>query len=196
MKDKDKNRFQGSISWFNQFFDGLRQIYEHIADLLPQEHFHEGFSLSAENYYFPRYKTYPSIPPYYALTIGGKQVALQVVAVIDSSMFSPNGPFSREPSLVVSVFTQPERYAWVDEYGLNVIRGEQLENVRSVTGTMWGKITSKYPAEFFAFQAQYDRFSDIKNPPEVVQKYIIDPMLQNLEKGFQEIVPEQDIKVA
>jgi hypothetical protein len=46
---------------------------------------------------------------------------------------------------------------------------------------VWGKFTTKFPADFFAFQVQYDKFSDNKNPKEAVRQYIIDPIFNNLD---------------
>ena len=98
MKDRDKTRFHDNITWFNQFFDGMRQIYEYTVDQLPPEFFQEGFTLNSGNFYFPRFKAAPSLPPYYALLLEGKTHALQVVSVIDAYLFSHNGPFILEPS--------------------------------------------------------------------------------------------------
>lgn len=184
MKDRDKLRFQANITWFNQFFDGLRQIYQHVAELLPAEFFPENHSLNLENYYYPGFKAAPSLPPYYALMLEGKKCALQVLSVVDSGLFAQNGHFLIEPSMVVLAASQSDKYARVDEFALQVVRNQNVERINKVENIVWGKITTKFPAEFFAFQVQYDRFSDGRKPEIAVGRYIIDPLTTNLLLGF------------
>jgi hypothetical protein len=184
MKDRDKLRFRASITWFNQFFDGLRQIYQHVAELLPAEFFPEHYSLNLENYYYPGFKAAPSIPPYYAVMLEGKKCALQVVSVIDATLFAQNGIFFIEPSMVIVVVSQSDKYARIDEFGLQVIRNQNISQEKKEGNTVWGKITSNFPTNFFAFQVQYDRFTDDKKPEIAIGRYIIDPITTNLGLGF------------
>ncbi len=187
MKERDKHRFRANITWFNQFFDGLRQIYQHVSELLPTEFFPENYALNLENYYYPGFKAAPSLPPYYALMLEGKKCAIQVVSVIDTDLFAQSGQFLIEPSMVVVVISQAEKYARVDEFALQVIKNQNVEQVNKSENIVWGKITAKFPADFFAFQVQYDRFSDDKKPEIAVGKYIIDPITANLELGFSTV---------
>ena len=180
MKDRDKARFHDNITWFNQFFDGMRQIFEFTVDQLPPEFFREGFSLNSGNYYFPRFKAAPSLPPYYALLLEGKTHALQVVSVIDAYLFSHNGPFILEPSLITVIHTLPEKYGWINDYALNVIKNQNVILTSKDRSGVFGKITVKFPADFFAFQVEYDRFSDNTQPQKAVQKYIVDPIIAYL----------------
>jgi hypothetical protein len=184
MKNRDKSRFEASMSWFNQFFDGLRQIYEHIPELMPADFFPEGFALNIENYYFPRHKAAPFIPPYYALIMGGREAAVQAIAVIDAGLFAPRSPFTVEPSIIVVVHTQAEKYAWVDEFAMKVIKLQNIEVIDHYEGIVWGKIMGMYPADFFAFQVKYDRFSESMDARTAIQRYLVKPIMDNLERGF------------
>ena len=177
MKDRDKARFHDNITWFNQFFDGMRQIYDYVVDQLPAEFFHEDFCLNAGNYYFPRFKAAPSLPPYYALLLEGKTHALQVVAVIDAYLFSHNGPFILEPSLITVIHTQPKKFGWINDYALNVIKNQNVMLTFKERGVVGGKINAKLPADFIAFQVQYEKFSDDTHPQNAVRKYIVDPII-------------------
>jgi hypothetical protein len=183
MKERDKARISASITWFNQFFDGIRQLYEVIVDLLPAEFFSGDFTLSTGNYYFPRYKATPSIPPYYALMLEGRKCALQVVSVIDTNLIGSSGPFILEPSMIVVVHSQVDKYGWLSEFGLMVIKNQNVELSKTVDGIFWGKIKTKFQADFFAFQTQYDKFTD-SNLKAPVQHYIIHPIIESLDKGF------------
>ncbi len=185
MKDRDKARFRDNVNWFNQFFDGIRQIYELIINLMPMEFFPEGFIANSGNFFFPRHKAAPSMPAYYGLVIEGRKYALQVVSVIDASLFAQGGPFIIEPSMIVVVHSQVEKYGWLNDFALKVIRNQQVEITRKVGDVSWGKISAKYPADFFTFQIQYDRFSDNKSPQEAVSSNIVEPIITNLEKGFK-----------
>jgi hypothetical protein len=184
MKDRDKLRFQANITWFNQFFNGLRQIYERVSELLPAEFFSEQYSLSIENYYFPDLKAVPCIPPFYALMLEGKKCALQVVSVIDEGLFAEGGLFFIEPSMVIMVHSWSNKYTRLDEFALQVIKNQNVEQVKKAGNIVRGKITAKFPADFFAFQVQYDQFTDNKNPEIAIGRYIIDPITANLEQGF------------
>jgi hypothetical protein len=184
MKDRDRKRFQSSITWFNQFFDGMKQIFELVATLMPAGFSVEDFSTNLENFYYPAFKATPSIPPYYAFTLPGSKAALQLVSVIDESIFPRHGHFTVEPSLVVVLHSRPEKFAWVDEFALKVIKSDHLEQDSKTGKVLHGKIAGKYPAAFFAFQVPYDRFSDIRHPPAAVSKYIIEPITANLDTGW------------
>ncbi len=177
MKDRDKTRFHDNITWFNQFFAGMRQIYEFIVDQLPENFFHENFSLNSGNYYFPCLKAAPSMPPYYALLLEGKTHAVQVVSVIDAYLFSHDGPFILEPSLITVIHTQPEKYGWINDYALNVIRNQNVSITSKDLSAVRGKIIAKVPADFIALQVQYEKFSDSTHPQNAVRKYIVDPIL-------------------
>jgi hypothetical protein len=183
MKEHDRARISASINWFNQFFDGIRQIYELIVDLLPAEFFIDDFTVSTGNYYFPRYKTAPSIPPYYALMLEGRKCALQVVSILDTNLFGEGVPFIMEPSIIVVAHTQTDKFGWVGEFALMVIENRKVELSKTVDGISWGKINAKFQADFFAFQAQYDKFTDY-NLQAPVQQYIIHPIIEILDKGF------------
>lgn len=184
MRDREKIRFQANITWFNQFFNGLRQIYEHISELLPVEFFSEHYSPCMENYYFPDFKAVPRIPPYYALMLEGKKCALQVVSVIDETLFTQGGPFFIEPSMVVMVHSQADRYARLDEFALQMIKNQNVEGIKKAGNIVRGKINAKFPAEFFAFQVQYDQFTDDKKPEIAIGTFIIDPITASLKQGF------------
>jgi hypothetical protein len=184
MKDRDKLRFQANITWFNQFFDGLRQIYEQIAELLPVEYFPHHYSLGIENYYFPDFKAVPCIPPYYALMLEGKKCALQVVSVVDESLFAKGGKFDSEPSMVIVVHSREDKYSRLDEFALQIIKNQTVEQVKKAGNIVRGQVNHKFPADFFAFQVKYDRFSDANNPEIAIGKYIIDPIAANLAMGF------------
>jgi hypothetical protein len=187
MKDRNKLRFRANITWFNQFFGGLRQIYQHIAEMLPAEYFPENYSLNLENFYYPNFKAAPSIPPYYALMLEGKKCALQVVSVIDASLFAQRGYFLIEPSMIVVVISEVDKYTRVDEFALQVIKPQNIEQVKKMGNIVRGKIEANFIADFFAFQVQYDCFSDDRKPEIAIGNYIIDPIRTNLMLGFQSV---------
>lgn len=185
MKERSKLRFRANITWFNQFFGGLRQIYQHIAEMLPAEYFPENYSLNLENYYYPGFKAAPSIPAYYALMLEGKKCALQVVSVIDASLITPRGYFLVEPSMIVIVISESDKYARVDEFALQVIKAQNIEQVKKIGSIVRGKIMANFLADFFAFQVQYDCFSDDRKPEIAIGNYVIDPIRTNLMQGFR-----------
>ena len=186
MKEKDRKRFQSSSQWFNQFFDGLSQIYHLVESQIPAELLSEGFSIGAENFYFPSLKTTPAIPPYYALLLPGRQAAIQLLSIIDPELISHGRMFSSEPSMVVLAHSMPEKYAWVDEFALKVLKVQEVEQVHKDGDVVWGKLAGRYPSGFFAFQVQYDCFSEVPNPPAAVDRWIVSPLTACLSKGFEQ----------
>jgi hypothetical protein len=114
----------------------------------------------------------------------GKKCALQVVSVIDASLFAQSGRFLIEPSMIIVVVSQADKYARVDEFALHVIKNQNIGQVKKTGNIVRGKITAKFPADFFAFQVQYDRFSDDKKPEIAIGSNIIDPIYINLAQGF------------
>ena len=184
MKEQDRARFRANIDWFNQFFDGMRSIYEMIVNQLPTEFFPAASLVTSEKYYFPRLKTVPSIPPYYALLVEGLKHGLQILTIIDAGLIARNGFFIREPSIIIVLHSQAHKNSWVDEIGLNVISNRKVELIHKADGIIWGHIKAKIPADFFAFQVALDKFSDIDNTQEVVRQNIVHPIQENLRKGF------------
>ena len=186
MKEQDRARFKANIRWFNEFFEGIRNIYEMVVSQLPSESFPTSSTLTSEIYYFPRQKVAPSIPPYYALLLEGSRSALQILTIIDSVLIARNGFFIQEPSIIVVLHSQANKAGWADEFALNVIQNHKVIVNQKEDGVIWGQIKSRYPANFFAFQVALDIFSETENPQAAVRHYIVNPILENLTKGFPE----------
>lgn len=184
MKEQDRARFKANILWFNQFFDGVRTIYEMVENQLPVEFFPAIATLTSDNFYFSRQKVVPSIPPYYALYRQGFKHALQILTIIDENLISNNDFFTREPSIIVVLHSRADKCSRLDEFALTVVRNQNVELIRKDNGVIWGHIKSKYPADFFAFQVSLDKFSDIEKPQEAVRQYMVNPIIENLRKGF------------
>ena len=184
MKEQDRARFKANIQWFNQFFDGMRIIYEMVMNQLLVEFFPTAANPTSDNYYFPRQKIAPSIPPYYAFSLEGYKHALQILTIIDASLIARNGFFVHEPSIIIVLHSQADKDSWLDEFALNVVRNQNIENIRKVNGIIYGHLKSKYPADFFTFQVALDIFSDTGNLHEAVHQTIITPLIENLRKGF------------
>jgi hypothetical protein len=183
MKEQDRARFTANIQWFNQFFDGIRNIYAIVTDLLPIEYFPSASSIHSGNFYFQQLKVSPSIPAYYAFLLDGPKWGLQLLTIIDASLIARNGFFIHEPSIIAVIHTQPDNNSWLDEIALNVVRNRKLELIRKVDGITWGRIKSRFPADFFAFQVSLDKFSDTGEPRDAVQRYLATPIIENLRKG-------------
>ena len=189
MKEEDRARFKANIQWFNQFFDGVRTLYEMIVNQLPIEYFPTVSTITSDNYYFPRQKIVPSIPPYYALLVEGMKHSLQILTVVDAGLIARNGLFTHEPSIISVVHTQANKNSWLEEFALNVVRNQKVELIRKEDDIIWGRIISKYPADFFAFQVGLEKFSETSDPLEAVSQNIVQPVVENLRKGFIYLSP-------
>lgn len=182
MDDQDQSRFVANVKWFNQFFGGIRQLYGIVVETLPTGFFPEGFRLKSTNFFFPKQNWAPTIPPYYVLMVGGKQFALQVLTVFDPGLFGNPGLFTAEPSVVVVLHSQPDRYSYLDDYALRVIGNRGIEISGQADGKFRGSINAKLPTDFFSFQVSFDSFSADQNPRDAVSADIVDPIIEYLEK--------------
>lgn len=183
MDEQEQSRFVANVKWFNQFFGGIRQLYGIVVETLPPGFLPEGFALSSSNFYFPRQNWAPTIPPYYALMVGGKQFALQILAVFDPDLFGKPGLFAMEPSFVTVLHSQPDEASSIDDYALRVIGNRGIESVQQPDGKFRGKIKVELPADFFSFQVSFGRFSADRDPHDAVREYIVKPISECLEKG-------------
>ena len=185
MREQDQVRFRANLLWFNQFFDGIRVLYEMTVKQLPSEYFPSVPAITNDNYYFPPQRIVPSMPPYYALLVEGLSHGLQLLTIVDAGLISRRGSFIHEPSIIAVVHTQANKNSWLDEFALNVIRNKKLQVLRITDGVIWGRIISKYPADFFAFQVTLDKFSESPDMLNAVSTYIIQPIVTNLRQGFR-----------
>ncbi len=184
MKEQDRARFKANIQWFNRFFDGIRSLYEMVVNQLPSELFPTASTITSDNYYYPQQKVIPYIPPYYALLVEGTNYSLQILTIVDASLISRKGFFTHEPSIITVVHTQANKNSWLDEFGLNVVRNQKIELTYTQDNVIWGHISSKYPADFFAFQVGLEKFAKNPNLSESVQQFIVKPVVDNLRRGF------------
>lgn len=182
MDDQNKSRFVANINWFNQFFDGIKQLFEMVIEMMPTEFFPEDFTLSSRNFYFPRQNYAPSIPPYYVLMLRGKQFALQVLAVFDPDLFARQDLFTVEPSVIVVLHSKADRSGYIDDYAMRVITNRGIKIAQRANGKFWGSINAKLPADFFSFQVPFDQFSQNQNPHDAVREYIVEPIIEKLEE--------------
>lgn len=176
MNDQDQSRLVANVKWFNDFFNGIRQLYEIVLETLSQDFFAENSTLTSGNFYFPSQKYAPTIPPYYVLMLGGEQVALQILTILDPELFGTPSLFAKAPSIVVVLHTQPSKYGYITDYALRLLGNRGIEVTRKAEGKFWGRINTKLPADFFAFQVSFDKFSADKNPNDAVREHIVDPI--------------------
>jgi hypothetical protein len=173
MDQKDIARFDANVTWFNQFYDRLKYIFDEIAEmLLADEIIPEGPTTSASYYYYAS-KTRPSIPPYYALGLKGFDCALQIFAVLDVSLFRDPGPFKAEPSLVVVTYSQADRFAWYKDFGLRVVRTDRVRLDSGEGPVVSGSIINQESTRFHAFQVAFDDFADARALADVIDREII-----------------------
>jgi len=176
MNDQDQSRLIATVKWFNDFFNGIRQLYEIVVETLPQDFFAENSTLTSGNFYFPSQKYAPTIPPYYVLMLGGQQVALQILTILDPELFGNPDLFTKEPSIVVVLHSQTSKYGHITDYALRLLGNRVIEVTQKAEDKFWGRINAKLPADFFAFQVCFDKFSADQNPNDAVHEHIVEPI--------------------
>ncbi len=117
--------------------------------------------------------------------VGGERVALQIVTVLDPGLFVRSDPFVAEPSIVIVLHSEADRYGSIDNYALRVIANKGIEIERQDGGRLWGRIQdAKLPANFFSFQVPLDRFSTERDPREAVREHIVEPITKELRSNL------------
>ena len=129
-------------------------LLEKIAEVVKQE-----FDFSYLGYYYEKYASEPSVPPYYTMELGGKgkAFALQTYAVIDPSMIKLR-EFKAEPSFIVVKHSRPDLRLYLQYFGLSVIWGEKIDVASTAKGIVIGKFTAgiSKSERFQAFQVPFD----------------------------------------
>jgi hypothetical protein len=174
MNDDDKARFTSNYEWFSRFFDGVRQFYGLVIESLPVGFMPAEFSESSGNYYFPRQNFAPTMPEHYTLMLGGREAALQIIAVFDVQLFTGLSRFAHEPSIVVVLHSQSSRCGYVQDYGLRVISGSGIDvEPGDAPTTLVGRINSTPEARFAARQIIFDRLSSPENVRDAIERDIV-----------------------
>ena len=110
MDNHEKSKLHSNMIWFNNFFSGIKQLFDSVYDIMPREFFSPDFELKSGNYYYPKQNYSPSIPPYYVLMVPGHTWALQLFLIVDEELIAKGSGFSPEPSLFVVLHSQADRY--------------------------------------------------------------------------------------
>jgi len=172
MDTEDKQRFIANILWFNQFFDGLNQLLEKIAQSLFIE-----FPLSDKWPYYTKSNSMPSIPPYHVIGLGGEEYAIQVFTVFDSSFLNNSNVFSAEPSFIIVKHSEGSMYAYFEDFGISIIRNQGIKQIRYENNILSGMIL-KNDTSFHAFQIFWDQFIKGQNIDDTIRTQIIDQISQ------------------
>ena len=183
MNKKDELRFLKNINWFHQFFDGLKQLFQMTVETIPTEYFPDDFLLSNRNFYYPRQNSVPTMPDYYVLMVNMKHYALQILAVFNPDLFPRQSIFAAEPSIVVVMHSRVNRFAYVNDYALSVIKNHGVTINSAENGKLAGMINNKISANFFAFQVPLDKFSIEQDTQHVIQEYIVDPIIEYIDNN-------------
>ncbi|GAF86837.1 unnamed protein product, partial [marine sediment metagenome] len=97
MEDQETLKFRSNMVWFNNFFGGVKQLFDLVYDHISNDFVSSEFELKSTNYHFPRQNYSPSIPPYYVLMVPGIKWAMQLILIVDEDLISQSSYFSVEP---------------------------------------------------------------------------------------------------
>ncbi len=169
MDAQEQARFTANWTWFNDFFSGLKQLFDKTARLLRSE-----FGLSAPKFYhYPQPRTQPGLPQYYIMGLGGERFAVQVFAVLDLTLLENQVEFVAEPSLVIVKHSRGDKALYLQDYGLRVIRGDGLADFRNEDGWVSGLILAS-KTRFQAFQVPFDAFAAGKDVEAAIRESVVE----------------------
>lgn len=152
MKQEDFERFEANREWFNQFFSDLQQLFGRIAQMQT-----DAFGVRSAGYYYPKQNFVPGIPSYYLMAQGGESYSIQVFAVFDPKELNKQLEFQTEASLVIVRHSQGTQPLWPDDFGLPVIRNDNVTVERLANGAITGRIFGK--TQYQAFQVAFSKFA-------------------------------------
>jgi hypothetical protein len=169
MNDQDKQRFLENITWFNNFFEDLKLLFDKIGNSLSVE-----FSMGDPNYYYYKSTSTPSIPAYYVMAQGSDSFTIQNFAIFNPSIIENVEAFNPDPSIILLRHSRGDRVLYIEEFGLRVIRNRNIRqekiNDQVVSGTILGGEETQYQA----FQLPYETFASGKNLSDVIRSEVVD----------------------
>lgn len=168
----DRDRLVANFVWFNDFFDGMRQLLERIRGNLRQA----GLDLPGDILYYRKYSDYPSLPPFYGMGLGGETMAVQVFAIFDLSMLQRHSAtFNHEElSLIVVKHGRADKYGYFEDYGLRVVHKERLRDVAFDGKILSGTILTEQGIPFAAFQVPLACFVAGQDINRHINEHIVD----------------------
>jgi hypothetical protein len=165
----DKQKFIANTRWFNQFFDGLRQLLKKIAKSLTTE-----FPvLTKELYYYTKPTDIPSIPDYCVLGLGGEDYAIQIYVIFNPSWLDNQHIFKPDPSFIIVKHSQGAKFPFFDDFGIRAIKNKGIDTKKYENGILSGKIV-KNETYFHAFQIFLDIFTQGQNIENAIRTQIIE----------------------
>ena len=167
MKTDDVQRFLENVAWFNHFFEDVGQLFEKIRKALEHQ-----FVLTDKSLlYYPKYAYQPSIPPYSMLGLAGDDCAFQIFAVFSPVEIEATN-FTGEPSFFVVKHADADKYNWVEELGMAVIRGQGIDIHLNDEKVASGKIL-KHDCRFYAYQLSFDEFLEGQDIDRTIHEQIV-----------------------
>lgn len=173
---QDFVRFETNREWFNEFFKGLKQVFDRTANA-----FGSHLPDMDVGYFYPKANTRPSIPTYYVLGVGCDGFAVQVYAILDHTILAGHPYFRAEPSFVVVKHSRGDRYLWLKDYGLRVITRERVTETRAdptveVGVVVRGFIEHDPPTQYCAYQVPLDHFEEGQSLDTSIDRMFVVPV--------------------
>ena len=170
MKKEIVDTYFNNVKWFNEFFDGISQIFNSLIDDLSSE-----YNLENKDsfIYYPKANARPGIPSYVSLGIKLKYT-LQIFAILNDDLLSKNTNFKNEPSFFFVIHK-------LDEFwyrSMLTLRNENVEYIDNFDDIHHGKFRDKKPLpaeqeDFYCFQLLLDSFEDKDSIKKTIHNDII-----------------------
>ena len=177
MNTDDKGRFRANYLWFNQFFDDLQQLLETISKACVSTF---GWETDNKNWYYGKANYKPSLPPYYVTALSGGTFAVQIYAVLDTTILENQPAFKDELSLVIVKHSRADRVLWMDNYGLRIMGKRDITQARFIEKVITGEFLAGegQGANYYAFQVPLDVFTSGIETNAIIQTEILDVLAE------------------
>jgi len=171
MPQDDQFRYYENYLWFNQFFGDLRQLLTSIHSALKNE---LSYKILNRGWYYEKSNHQPSLPPYWMTGISETGFALQSFVVLDPSILEAQPAFDNELSLVFVKHAQKDKPLWINEYGLKVLRNDQItqryDDERYISGEL---LNGEEKIPYHAFQVPLHIFTTGGDAQRAIQDEVI-----------------------
>jgi len=169
MDKETSNIFFQNVKWFNEFFDGLKELYDKISIILEKE-----FELSEKSYYYYKPNDKPSIPSTYHLFLGGEEFKLNLAVLFNEDDIK-NKKFLVEPSIIVSVH---DEYFCI-EVSSYVADLQDVKQIKEENNFISGILDWDTEVRFESFQVPLDLFLEYDD--KIVKEEIVSKISEILE---------------
>lgn len=163
--DKEQVRlFNDSLTWWRDFFDDLKTLFDKIAIIIEKD-----LGYDEKTYYYYKSNEAPSIPSAYFLCLSGEgKVNIQMCIILDRDYLDASIIKASEPIILVILNDCEENTTAI---GYAILENKDINQVTETEGIITGTLDWDPEVKFTACRIPLDVFE--KYDDEIVRERIV-----------------------